>query len=118
MLVLGVVCWSMEPAWRSIEGCIRYQHDVFIILLFIDEASNLINSPHTSHSDRELLTLLAKSDLVLAAKDEIQKLAEESKEIQGLQRCAEIGGLLSKYHFSRGSIPQKMIKKNEKKTLY
>ncbi|GJJ73810.1 hypothetical protein EMPS_06168 [Entomortierella parvispora] len=59
------------------------------------EASNLISSPHASHSDREFLTLLAKSDLILAAKDDLQKLAEESKEIQGLQRCAEIGGLLN-----------------------
>ncbi|KAG0056928.1 hypothetical protein BGZ83_002868 [Gryganskiella cystojenkinii] len=59
------------------------------------EASNLINSPHGSHSDRELLTLQAKSELILAANDELQKLAEESKEIQSLQRCAEIGGLLN-----------------------
>jgi len=76
--------------------CIQYQNCILIVLLLLDEASNLINNPHTSHSDRELLTLLAKTDLVLAAKDELQNLAEESKEIQGLQRCAEIGGLLSK----------------------
>ncbi|KAF9952529.1 hypothetical protein BGZ72_006152 [Mortierella alpina] len=46
-----------------------------------------------SHSDRELLTLQAKTELILAAQEELQKLAEESKEIQSLQRCAEIGGL-------------------------
>ncbi|KAF9094781.1 hypothetical protein BGX29_009365 [Mortierella sp. GBA35] len=57
------------------------------------EASNLITPPHGSHSDRELLTFLAKTELILAAQDELQNLAEESKDIQSLQRCAEIGGL-------------------------
>ncbi|KAG0286574.1 hypothetical protein BGZ96_009335 [Linnemannia gamsii] len=57
------------------------------------EASNLITPPNGSHSDRELLTLLAKAELILAAQDELQQLSEESKDIQSLQRCAEIGGL-------------------------
>jgi len=57
------------------------------------EASNLITPPNGSHSDRELLTLLAKTELILAAQDELLKLSEESKDIQSLQRCAEIGGL-------------------------
>ncbi|KAF9147312.1 hypothetical protein BG015_011087, partial [Linnemannia schmuckeri] len=57
------------------------------------EASNLITLPNGSHSDRELLTLLAKTELILAAQDELLKLSEESKDIQSLQRCAEIGGL-------------------------
>ncbi|KAG0244860.1 hypothetical protein B0O80DRAFT_494013 [Mortierella sp. GBAus27b] len=57
------------------------------------ETSKLMSSLHGSHSDRELLTLQAKSELVLAAPDDLQKLAEESKEIQALQQCAEIGGL-------------------------
>ncbi|KAG0084734.1 hypothetical protein BGZ93_001079 [Podila epicladia] len=57
------------------------------------EASNLMNSPYSSHSDRELLTLQAKTELILAAQEELQQLAEESKDIQSLQRCAEIGGL-------------------------
>ncbi|KAF9575142.1 hypothetical protein EC968_004368 [Mortierella alpina] len=57
------------------------------------EASNLVPSLNGSHSDRELLTLQAKTELILAAQEELQKLAEESKEIQNLQRCAEIGGL-------------------------
>ncbi|KAG0030814.1 hypothetical protein BGZ81_002172 [Podila clonocystis] len=60
------------------------------------EASNLMNSPYGSHSDRELLTLQAKTELILAAQEELQLLAEESKDIQSLQRCAEIGGLKSK----------------------
>jgi len=64
----------------------------------LDEASNLITPPNGSHSDKELLTLLAKTELILAAQDELQKLSEESKDIQNLQRCAEIGGLKSKYH--------------------
>ncbi|KAG9071148.1 hypothetical protein KI688_008691 [Linnemannia hyalina] len=57
------------------------------------EASNLITPANGSHSDRELLTLLAKTELILAAQDELLKLSEESKDIQSLQRCAEIGGL-------------------------
>ncbi|CAO3571299.1 unnamed protein product [Mortierella alpina] len=57
------------------------------------EASNLVPSLNGSHSDRELLTLQAKAELILAAQEELHKLAEESKEIQNLQRCAEIGGL-------------------------
>ncbi|KAF9916592.1 hypothetical protein FBU30_001265 [Linnemannia zychae] len=57
------------------------------------EASNLVTPPNGSHSDKELLTLLAKTELILAAQDEIQKLAEQSKDIQNLERCAEIGGL-------------------------
>ncbi|KAF9305245.1 hypothetical protein BGZ74_010851 [Mortierella antarctica] len=57
------------------------------------ESSNLMNSPYSSHSDRELLTLQAKTELILAAQEELQQLAEESKDIQSLQRCAEIGGL-------------------------
>ncbi|KAF9965270.1 hypothetical protein BGZ70_005140 [Mortierella alpina] len=59
----------------------------------VDAASNLVPSLNGSHSDRELLTLQAKTELILAAQEELQKLAEESKEIQNLQRCAEIGGL-------------------------
>ncbi|KAF9281039.1 hypothetical protein BGZ68_006869 [Mortierella alpina] len=59
----------------------------------VDEASNLVPNLNGSHSDRELLTLQAKTELILAAQEELQKLAEESKEIQNLQRCAEIGGL-------------------------
>jgi hypothetical protein len=55
-----------------------------------------MNNPHGSHPDRELLSLQAKSELILAAQDDLHKLAEESKEIQSLQRCAEIGGLKSK----------------------
>jgi len=61
-----------------------------------DESSKLMNNPHGSHPDRELLSLQAKSELILAAQDDLHKLAEESKEIQSLQRCAEIGGLKSK----------------------
>ncbi|KAF9142358.1 hypothetical protein BGX30_002787 [Mortierella sp. GBA39] len=57
------------------------------------EASNLITPANGSHSDRELLTLLAKTELILAAQDELLKLSEDSKDIQSLQRCAEIGGL-------------------------
>ncbi|KAK3831412.1 MAG: hypothetical protein JOS17DRAFT_144718 [Linnemannia elongata] len=57
------------------------------------EASNLITPANGSHSDRELLTLLAKTELILAAQEELLKLSEESKDIQNLQRCAEIGGL-------------------------
>ncbi|KAG0280140.1 hypothetical protein BGZ95_011215, partial [Linnemannia exigua] len=57
------------------------------------ETSNLITPPNGSHSDKELLTLLAKTELILAAQEELLKLAEESKDIQSLQRCAEIGGL-------------------------
>ncbi|KAK3834011.1 MAG: hypothetical protein J3R72DRAFT_452797 [Linnemannia gamsii] len=57
------------------------------------ETSNLITPPNGSHSDRELLTLLAKTELILAAQEELQKLSEDSKDIQSLQRCAEIGGL-------------------------
>ncbi|KAF9356107.1 Dynactin subunit 3 [Mortierella sp. NVP85] len=57
------------------------------------ESSKLMNNPHGSHPDRELLSLQAKSELILAAQDDLHKLAEESKEIQSLQRCAEIGGL-------------------------
>ncbi|KAG0203871.1 hypothetical protein BGX28_003971 [Mortierella sp. GBA30] len=57
------------------------------------EASNLIPCQNGSHSDRELLTLQAKTELILAAQEELQKLSEESKDIQSLQRCAEIGGL-------------------------
>ncbi|KAG0024016.1 hypothetical protein BGZ80_006667 [Entomortierella chlamydospora] len=60
------------------------------------ESSKLINNPYGSHSDRELLSLQAKTELILAAQEDLQKLAEESKEIQSLQRCAEIGGLKSK----------------------
>ncbi|KAF9349495.1 Dynactin subunit 3 [Mortierella sp. AD094] len=59
------------------------------------ESSKLINNPYGSHSDRELLSLQAKTELILAAQEDLQKLAEESKEIQSLQRCAEIGGLKS-----------------------
>jgi len=55
-----------------------------------------MNSSYSSHSDRELLTLQAKAELILAAQEELQQLAEESKDIQSLQRCAEIGGLKSK----------------------
>ncbi|KAF9902570.1 hypothetical protein EC991_004781 [Linnemannia zychae] len=57
------------------------------------ESSNLITLPNGSHSDKELLTLLAKTELILAAQEELLKLSEESKDIQSLQRCAEIGGL-------------------------
>ncbi|KAG0071570.1 hypothetical protein BGZ89_010173 [Linnemannia elongata] len=57
------------------------------------EASNLITPVNGSHSDKELLTLLAKTELILAAQDDLLKLSEESKDIQSLQRCAEIGGL-------------------------
>ncbi|KAI1310507.1 hypothetical protein EDD11_003745 [Mortierella claussenii] len=57
------------------------------------ESSKLINTPYGSHSDRELLSLQAKTELILAAQEDLQKLAEESKEIQSLQRCADIGGL-------------------------
>ncbi|KAF9131252.1 hypothetical protein BGW39_002035 [Mortierella sp. 14UC] len=57
------------------------------------ESSNLITPPNGSHSDKELLTLLAKTELILAAQEELLKLSEESKDIQSLQRCAEIGGL-------------------------
>ncbi|KAF8928727.1 hypothetical protein EDD21DRAFT_415763 [Dissophora ornata] len=56
------------------------------------EASKLLSN-HGSHSDRELLSLQAKTELILAAQGDLQKLAEESKEIQNLERCAEIGGL-------------------------
>ncbi|KAF9184361.1 hypothetical protein BGZ51_003382 [Haplosporangium sp. Z 767] len=59
----------------------------------MSEASKLIANPHNSHPDRELLTLQSKLELILAAQEELQKLAEESKDIQNLQRCAEIGGL-------------------------
>ncbi|KAF9379567.1 hypothetical protein CPB97_008886 [Podila verticillata] len=57
------------------------------------ESSKLMNSSYSSHSDRDLLTLQAKAELILAAQEELQQLAEESKDIQSLQRCAEIGGL-------------------------
>ncbi|KAF9206134.1 hypothetical protein BGZ49_002961 [Haplosporangium sp. Z 27] len=57
------------------------------------ESSKLIGSPYGSHSDRELLSLQAKTELILAARNDLEDLAEESKEIQSLQRCAEIGGL-------------------------
>lgn len=63
----------------------------------LDEASNLITPPNGSHSDKELLTLLAKTELILAAQDELQQLSEESKDIQSLQHCAEIGGLKSTF---------------------
>ncbi|ORZ27095.1 hypothetical protein BCR41DRAFT_300459, partial [Lobosporangium transversale] len=58
-----------------------------------DESSKLINNPYDSHPDRELLTLQAKTELIFAAQEDLQKLSEESKEIQNLQPCAEIGGL-------------------------
>ncbi|KAG0301243.1 hypothetical protein BGZ98_008529 [Dissophora globulifera] len=57
------------------------------------ESFKLISSPYSSHSDRELLSLQAKMELILAAQDDLQKLAEEAKEIQSLEQCAEIGGL-------------------------
>jgi hypothetical protein len=74
----------------------KYRSGSFKIRFMLDETSKLMSGLHGSHSDRELLTLQAKSELVLAAQDDLQKLAEESKEIQALQQCAEIGGLKSK----------------------
>ncbi|KAF9402496.1 Dynactin subunit 3 [Podila epigama] len=59
----------------------------------LNGSSKLVDSPYSSHSDRDLLTLQAKTELVLAAQEELEKLAQDSKEIQNLQRCAELGGL-------------------------
>ncbi|KAI7820071.1 hypothetical protein BC939DRAFT_385084, partial [Gamsiella multidivaricata] len=60
---------------------------------YSSEYSRLMSSPYGSHPDRELLSLQAKIELTLAAQEDLQGLAEESKEIQTLERCAEIGGL-------------------------
>lgn len=69
-----------------------------------------MNSPYSSHSDRELLTLQAKTELILAAQEELQQLAEESKDIQSLQRCAEIGGLKSKLYNECGPMVSLLIR--------
>ncbi|KAF9101781.1 hypothetical protein BGX27_011335 [Mortierella sp. AM989] len=79
---LEATLWTVTKERKSIDDFLqKYQ------------ASKLINNPHGSHSDRELLSLQAKIELILAAQEDLQKLAEESKEVQSLQRCAEIGGL-------------------------
>ncbi|KAF9437388.1 Dynactin subunit 3 [Entomortierella beljakovae] len=57
------------------------------------ESSKLADSQYGSYSDKELLTLQAKIELILAAQEDLHMLSEDSKEIQNLQKCAEIGGL-------------------------
>ena len=100
----GVALWP-EVCANSLLLLLSY------ISFSLDEASNLITPPNGSHSDRELLTLLAKTELILAAQDELLKLSEESKDIQSLQRCAEIGGLKSK-------IRPCSMQKRERRKLY
>ncbi|KAF9164184.1 hypothetical protein DFQ26_001727 [Actinomortierella ambigua] len=57
------------------------------------EGSKLAPTPGSSHPDRELLTLQAKTELIMAAQGELEVLAEHAKTIQSLQSCAELGGL-------------------------
>ncbi|KAG0225767.1 Dynactin subunit 3 [Actinomortierella wolfii] len=57
------------------------------------EESKLAPTPGANFSGRELLTLHAKTELILAAEEELDALAEYSKTINALQSCAELGGL-------------------------
>ncbi|KAF9978516.1 hypothetical protein BGZ73_001935, partial [Actinomortierella ambigua] len=57
------------------------------------EESKLAPTLGSSHSDRELLSIQAKIELVLAAQGDLQALAEHAKAIESLQSCAELGGL-------------------------